>query len=258
VADLTRRSRQEEQMDEPGLDPATYERVLHDLARVNRWTFTAWPSIAFISRAIGSARRLHLLDIGFGDGDILRAIGRWARRRGIEAELIGVDLNEKSLQAARAATPPDLRIDYRAGDYVDQAGPFDFIICTQVAHHMTDEQLMTLLRFMESEARLGWLVCDLHRHGFAYWTFPLLARLLRVERIVREDGQLSIARSFRPDEWKAALQQAGIAADQVRIVRRFAFRLCVERLRRHRVGPGASASPEASRCHRRAGSAAGR
>jgi 2-polyprenyl-3-methyl-5-hydroxy-6-metoxy-1,4-benzoquinol methylase len=231
MADLTRRSRQEEQMDQPSLDPAVYARVLHDLARINHWTFTAWPSIAFISRAIGPATRFQLLDIGFGDGDILRAIGRWARRRGIEAQLVGVDLNEKSLQVARAVTPPDLSIDYRVGDYLDQAGPFDFIICIQVAHHMTDEQLMTLLRYMEAEARRGWLVCDLHRHRFAYWAFPVLARLLHVERIVREDGQLSIARSFRPDEWKTALQQAGIAADQVRIVRRLAFRLCVERLR---------------------------
>jgi 2-polyprenyl-3-methyl-5-hydroxy-6-metoxy-1,4-benzoquinol methylase len=231
LADLTRRSRQQEQMDAPGLDSAVYERVLHDLARVNRWTFTAWPSIAFLNRGVGPARHFRLLDIGFGDGDILRAVGRWARRRGVEAELVGVDLNEKSVQAARAATPPDLVIDYRVGDYLDQAGPFDFIISSQVAHHMTEVQLITLLRHMEAEARLGWLVCDLHRHGFAHWGFPLLARLLRVHRIVREDGQLSIARSFRADEWKAALEQAGIAADPVRIVRRFAFRLCVERLR---------------------------
>ena len=218
-------------MDAPDLDPGVYERVLHDLARVNRWTFTGWPSIAFLNRAIGSKKGFRLLDIGFGDGDVLRVIGRWARRRGIEAELVGVDLNEKSLQAARAATPPDLPIDYRVGDYLDQAGPFDIIISSQVAHHMTDEQLTAFLRYMEAQARLGWLVCDLHRHGFAYWGFPLLARLLRVHRIVREDGRLSIARSFRPDEWKAALQEAGIAADQVRIVRRFAFRLCAERLR---------------------------
>lgn len=218
-------------MDAPGLDPAVYETVLHGLARVNRWTFTSWPSVAFLARATGSAERFRLLDIGFGDGDVLRAIARWARRRGHDVELVGVDLNEKSLRAARAATPPDLAIDYRAGDYRDQQGPFDFIISSQVAHHMTDDQLTTLLRHMEAEARLGWLVCDLHRHRAAYWGFPLLARLLRVHRIVREDGQLSIARSFRPDEWAAALLEAGIAADQVRIVRRFAFRLCLERLR---------------------------
>jgi 2-polyprenyl-3-methyl-5-hydroxy-6-metoxy-1,4-benzoquinol methylase len=221
-------------MDAPGLDPAVYERVLHDLARVNRWTFAARPSIAFLDRAVGatdSGRRLRLLDVGFGDGDVLRAIDRWAHHRGIEAELVGVDLNEKSVAAARAATPPGLAIDYRTGDYRDQAGPFDVIISTQVAHHMTDEQLTAFLRHMEAEATSGWLVCDLRRHGVAYWCFPLLARLLRVHRIVRQDGRLSIARSMRRAEWEAALRAAGIAPDEVRIVRRFAFRLCVERWR---------------------------
>ena len=218
-------------MDAPDLDPAVYERVLHDLARVNRWTLAARPSIAFLDRAVGSRTRLRLLDVGFGDGDVLRAISRWARRRGIDAELVGVDLNDKSVAAARAATPADLAIDYRAGDYRDEPGPFDFIISTQVAHHMTDEQLTAFLRHMETEARSGWLVCDVRRHAVAHRGFPLLARLLRVHRIVREDGRLSIARALRRAEWEAALRVAGIALDEVRIVRRFAFRLGVERVR---------------------------
>src|ERR1044071_5224986 len=105
MADLAVRSRQDEQMDSPDLDPAVYEKVLHDLARVNRWTFTAHPVLAFLKRAVGDAKRFRLIDVGFGDGDILRAIARWARRRGIEADLVGVDLNEKSVRAARTATP---------------------------------------------------------------------------------------------------------------------------------------------------------
>jgi 2-polyprenyl-3-methyl-5-hydroxy-6-metoxy-1,4-benzoquinol methylase len=228
---LAVRSRQDEQMDAPGLDPAIYATVLHDLARVNRWTFTAHPVLAYMKEAVGDARRFRLMDVGFGDGDILRAIARWAKWRGIDAELVGVDLNEKSVAAAREATPAGLAIDYRAGDYLDQDGPFDFVISSQVTHHMTDDQLTTFLRYLEAEARRGWLICDLHRHGFAYWGFPLLARLLFVHRIVREDGQLSIARSFRPAEWRALLAEAGIEADAVRIVRRFPFRLCVERVR---------------------------
>jgi 2-polyprenyl-3-methyl-5-hydroxy-6-metoxy-1,4-benzoquinol methylase len=228
---LAVRSRQDEQMDAPDLDPAIYAKVLHDLARVNRWTFTAHPVLTFMKRAAGDLRHFRLMDVGFGDGDVLRAIARWAKKRGIDADLVGVDLNANSVAAAREATPPDLAIDYRAGDYLDQPGPFDFVISSQVTHHMTDDQLMTFLRYMEKEARRGWLICDLHRHGFAYWGFPLLARLLFVHRIVREDGRLSIARSFRPAEWRELLAQAGIPADAVRIVRRFPFRLCVERVR---------------------------
>ncbi len=228
---LASRSRQEEQMDAPGLDPAVYEKVLQDLARVNRWTLTARPVLAWLRRAVGPPRRFRLLDVGFGNGDILRAIARWARRREIEAQLVGVDLNPNSLAGAWKATPPDLPIEYRIGDYRDETGPFDFILSSQVAHHMTDDQLLTFLRYMEQEARLGWLICDLHRHGFAWRGFPLLARLLCVHRIVREDGQLSIARAFRPAEWRDILLRAGITPEDVRIVRRFPFRLCVERVR---------------------------
>jgi hypothetical protein len=45
--------------------------------------------------------------------------------------------------------------------------------------------------------------------------------------IVRQDGQLSIARSYRPDEWAAVLDAAGVS--QARVYRAFPFRLCVER-----------------------------
>lgn len=231
MTNLAVRSREEEQMDAPDLDPAVYERVLHDLARVNRWTFTAWPALAFLRRAVGPARRFSLLDVGFGDGDILRTIARWAKGSGIEADLVGVDLNERSAAIARAQTPSGLGIDYRSGDYRDQPEAFDFIISSQVTHHMSNAQLAAFLHFMEAEARRGWLICDLHRHGFAHWGFPILARLLRVHRIVREDGTLSIARSFRPAEWRAILTDAGLPLDELRIVRRIAFRLCVERLR---------------------------
>src|SRR3954470_22529437 len=155
---LAIRSRQDEQMDAADLDPAVYEKVLHDLARVNRWTFTAHPVLAYMKRAIGEAKAFRLIDVGFGDGDILRAIARWARKRGIAADLVGVDLNEKSVAAAQAATPPDLAIDYCAGDYLDQPGPFDFVISSQVTHHMTDDQLLAFLRHMEAEARMGWLI----------------------------------------------------------------------------------------------------
>ena len=57
---------------------------------------------------------------------------------------------------------------------------------------MTDEELDAFLGFMEATARRGWMIGDLHRHGFAYRGYPLLARLMGVHRIVREDGQRRI------------------------------------------------------------------
>jgi hypothetical protein len=94
---------------------------------------------------------------------------------------------------------------------------------------MGDAELVDFIRFMEERADRGWIANDLHRHAFAYRGYPLLARILRVHPIVCEDGRLSIARSFRPADWTEILARAGVS--QARIVRRFPFRLCVERLR---------------------------
>ncbi len=228
---LAIRCRTEEQMDAEDLDPETYAQVLRDLSRVNRWTFTAHPMLAYLERATKGMDRFRLLDVGFGAGDMLRAVGTWAQKRGIAADLVGVDLNPRSEGIARAATPADLAIDYRTGDYHDVEGPIDFIVSSQVTHHMTDEQLGEFIRYMEARSARGWLIADLHRHWFAHGGFPLLARLLGVHRIVREDGTLSIARSFRPEEWRQILEEAGISPDWVTIARRFPFRLCVERMR---------------------------
>jgi 2-polyprenyl-3-methyl-5-hydroxy-6-metoxy-1,4-benzoquinol methylase len=218
-------------MDSRALDPSTYARILNDLGRVNSWTLARRPTINFLARAIGDARSFRLLDVGFGQGDMLRAIARWARRRGLSAELVGADLNPKSAAVARAATPEDLAIEYHTGDFTELGGTFDFVVSNLVGHHMTDDQLRDFLRFMEAEARIGWIVNDLHRHRFAYAGYPLLARLMGWHRIVREDGQLSIARSFRPAEWRAILADAGIERGAATIVRHFPFRLCVERRR---------------------------
>ena len=224
---LTMRSQAEELMDADDLDAATYADVVGDLATVNTVTMARRPTLDFLARATAGRTRFRLLDVGFGDGDMLRRIARWATSNGIEAELVGVDLNPRSEQAARAHGG-DIR--YVTGDYADLADePWDVIVSSLVAHHMTHDQLVAFLRFMERHARAGWFVNDLHRHGFAHWGFPVLATLARWHPIVLHDGTLSIARSYRPGEWPPLLAEAGITQAKVRRV--FPFRLCVERLR---------------------------
>jgi 2-polyprenyl-3-methyl-5-hydroxy-6-metoxy-1,4-benzoquinol methylase len=227
---LAERLHADELMDDPALDPGTYQAVLGDLARVNRATLAYRPTLDFLARAVGSRSRFTLLDVGFGDGDMLRVIARWAERRGIAVELTGIDLNPGSKAAAETKASPGTPIHYLAGDYAELAGErWDFVISSLVAHHMSRPELVAFLRFMEQEARAGWFVNDLHRHGFAYLGFPLLAAAMGWHPIVRRDGQTSIARSYRPSEWPAILAEAGL--DGARVRRRFPFRLCVEKIR---------------------------
>ena len=221
-------------MDASDLSDTRYARVIGDLARINALTLASRPTLAFfgkIARLRGASRApLRLIDVGFGHGDMLRRIARAAAQMGVPVDLVGVDLNRRSEAAARAVTSADQPIRYITGDYRDLAGEgWDMIVSSLVTHHMDDSERQDFLHFMDAEAGAGWLVNDLHRQRFPFVGYPTLATLALVDPIVRRDGQLSIARSFRVDEWQTMLTDAGIAGATVR--RWFPYRLCVERIK---------------------------
>lgn len=231
--DLSRRSAAPELMDDAGLDDTEYARCLRDLAAVNRLTATHRPTLAWLGRAVRTLPQgtsVSILDVASGHGDLLRAIRRWADRRGITARLEGIDLNPRSAREAAAATDPAQEITWRTGDvfaYTPQPPP-DFIVSSQFAHHLDDAGVVRFLRWLDRHAARGWLIADLHRHAFAYHGFPLLARVAFWHRIVRLDGTVSIARSFRRADWVGYLESAGLTAD---IAWQIPFRWSVGRLK---------------------------
>ena len=162
---------------------------------------------------------------------MLRAIARWARRRGIAAKLTGVDLNPKSAPVARAATDPALGIDYVSGDAADVGFAPDFIVSSLVTHHMDDAEIVGFLKWMEATATRGWFINDLHRHPIAWAGFSVLAWGMRWHPIVRHDGMLSVRRSFRRADWESLLAAAGIDRSTVTLRWHMPFRLCVGRIR---------------------------
>jgi SAM-dependent methyltransferase len=224
---LSRRSTQAEWMETQAVTPADFARCLGDLATVNRLTLAYRPTLRWLARRLRRGEAFSLLDVGSGEGDMLRRIARLAARRGCPATLSGVDLDPSSALAARAKTPETMRISYHTGDvfgFVPGPAP-DFIVSSLFTHHLTDAQVVAFLAWMQAHARRGWFVNDLHRHAVAYHGFRALAAVSGWHRFVRHDGPLSIARAFRPAEWRALLEQAGVRGT----VRRVApFRLCVE------------------------------
>lgn len=229
MVDLRHRSREPELMDGGDVSQAEFAACLHDLAIVNTVTLARPPTLAFIARALRARpdARLTVLDVGFGAGDMLQAL---AKRAGSRLRLIGIDLNPRSETVAREHTAPRWPIEYRTGDLFawPEDDSIDIVISSLVTHHMEDAEIVRFLAWMETRARLGWFVNDLHRHWLPYHAFRLLAGTMRWHRFVRHDGPLSIARAFRRDEWEALLQAAGVGS-VARVHWRFPFRYCIER-----------------------------
>ena len=229
--DFAMRATDAELMDADDLAPATYAALIADLARVNTVTRARPPTLAWLAAATNELDAFSLVDVGFGHGDMLRAIAGWAAANGKTARLVGVDLNPRSAPVAQAATAPVLGIEYRSGDAADLDFAPDFIVSSLVAHHMSDTELVGFLRWMEATAVRGWFINDLHRHWLAWAGFRALAGLLGWHPIVRHDGALSVRRAFVRRDWDALLAAAGLAGAPIRVRWHLPFRWGVGRVK---------------------------
>ena len=230
---FTKRSAQTEWMDAPDVDPAELSACLRDLARVNTVTLARPPTLAFLRQVARRApgRTLSVLDVGSGEGDMLRRIARWGARRGLALRLEGMDLNPTSEVAARAATPAWMPITYRTGDVFDEPpGSVDVVLSSLVTHHMANAEIARFLQWMERTAQRGWFVNDLHRHPVAYHGFRALSAVAGWHPMVQHDGAVSVTRSFTRTDWDRLLAQAGLSG-VARVRWQMPFRYCVSRLR---------------------------
>ncbi len=233
--DLSRRSTESEWLDDASASSVELQPVLRDLARFNGAMLGHWPVVAWLRRATRNTPRdqpLTVVDVGCGYGDLLRAIRRWSRKRGLAVRLVGLDLSRETIDIARAATDAADQIEYRVGDVFEYRGaePVDFVVSSLLTHHFSDAMIVRFLRWMESTARKGWLIYDLQRHVVPYFFIGLMGKVTSLHRIVIHDGRISVARSLTRAEWQQHIASAGIASDAVDL-RWFLYRFVIGRVR---------------------------
>ncbi len=236
AVDFGRRADIPELMDDPAVDYETFRACLVDLAKVNRLTLAYRPTFAFLNRLHDSGlwpqdRPVVILDVGSGYGDMLRLIGKWARKRSLDVRLQGLDRNPWAARSAERVLGSE-GIQWLSEDLFAHRGGADIILSSLFTHHLDDISLTRFLEWQEANARIGWFVNDLLRHPFSYYGFALLSRLMFWHPFVVHDGPVSIRRAFRPEDWTVFLARAGV--HQARIESWFPFRLCVSRVRGER------------------------
>lgn len=227
---LRHRSDELEHIDIGDYAPEEYEGCLRELRRVNRLLGDerALRSSLFNDVERSGRESFSVLDVGAGSGHLLRVTAKWARKRGKEARLIGVELNARAAQAIHEgardfAEIEAVRADARALPFSD--GAFDYAICSLFIHHFRDEECVGVLSEMARVARKIFVI-DLNRHWLAYGLFVTAGRIFLHNRLVREDGALSIRRGFRHDELLALAKGANLKAIEIRRSFPFRFVLC--------------------------------
>ena len=201
------RSYELEHLDKGDYTPEEYEGCIIELQRVNRWLGDTRAMRNSLLRDIAAAQlqSVSVLDVGAGSGELLRVIAEWAMETKRAARLVGLELNERSAREIVAGSEQYSQISSVRGDafrvpFRDRQ--FDYVICSLFTHHFRDPQVVNLLQEMARVARRKIFVIDLHRNAVAYTFFTTIAKLFLHNRLIREDGALSILRSFTPDEFR--------------------------------------------------------
>lgn len=225
------RSLKLERIDTGDYTPEEYERFLKEIGFINRFVgdFRALRKTLLGEIEKKNLNEFSVLDVGAGSGEILREIAKFARRKKRRAKLFGLELNWRSADAILEESKNFAEIKSVQANALSlpfAENTFDYAVSSLFTHHLTDEQIVETLREMKRVARRKIFIIDLHRHRGAYFSYKIFCAAFQISPLVREDGSLSILRSFKPDELENLARKAGF--EKIAVKRILPFRLVLE------------------------------
>jgi 2-polyprenyl-3-methyl-5-hydroxy-6-metoxy-1,4-benzoquinol methylase len=219
-ADLSRRRRRPEIMDQPGLPPRQHVQALRGLERINYWSGSArilWPAILDALRRNGTPS-LRLLDVACGAGDVALRLARKARKAGFDLDVSGCDISPRAVDyARRQAARQAARADFFVGNALEGPLPpqYDIVTCSLFLHHLSETEAIVLLRRMGHLARQMVLVNDLARGLAGFFLAFVGTRLLSSSPVVHVDGPRSVESAFSSQEALRIAERANLAGATV-------------------------------------------
>jgi hypothetical protein len=205
-----------ERLDGP-LPPAALRATLDDLDRLNAWFGGYALTLRRVRRAeagLPRGRRLVVVDVGGGRGDLAVNIVRWARRRRRPVSVLVIDADAATLALARRRTAAYPEIVLVQGDATalplrDAAA--HVAVAALTLHHLDRDAAVGCLAAMAAAASVA-VVNDLLRTRTSLALVWLTTRLLHLHPVSRHDGPLSVRRAYSRDELTGLAEQAGVRA----------------------------------------------
>lgn len=191
-----------ELMDDPDCDPVLLGRTYAQFAVVNRLV-SGWRRlyVSALRPVLAASERPTLLDVGFGGGDVPRALMAWARRDGLDLAVTAIDPDPRAAAHVRRRHAGGVEFRSAAStDLVAEGRRFDVVVSNHLLHHLEPDALQRVLADSELLARRLALHNDLRRSALAHGAYAVVTRPLARSSFLHDDGLLSIRRSYRLDE----------------------------------------------------------
>jgi len=222
------RSKETEKMDDFSLEGIMLKTALDKIATINQLLGGNAITLQGVAKLLAKGsteKEVTILDIGCGNGDMLRKLADYGIKNNLKLRFIGLDANPYTISHAQNLSQKYANIEFYCVNLFSDAFDdfqYDMALMTLTLHHFTDDEIIGLLTKISNKASLGIVVNDLQRSLLAYRLFQALCFVFRLNELSREDGLISILRGFKKQELIAFSQK--INASQYHIQWKWAFR----------------------------------
>ena len=202
LIDTSKRSSKIEIMDDFSMGGDLFRDTLDKLEIINRFLGGNLVTIMGLKNLLKNQTKnkiITIVDLGCGNGDILRDVAKFGGKNNYSFKLIGIDANSSAIEYAKELSKEYTEIYFKkinvlSEDFKKQS--YDVVLCTLFLHHFKNAEIISLLKTITNKATIGVVVNDLHRHKLAYYLFKLIGFFIK-NKMVKQDGLTSILRAFK-------------------------------------------------------------
>lgn len=210
---LSRRSSSRELLDDADVDASALAANLRDLARLNRLPGGAAASIAAIGALAEGRRRISIVDVGTGAGDLPLAFARHGRRVGGRWRVTAIDNHREVAAYAASETAPVSEVRVMLAEATQlpiEDRAVDIAHASLLLHHLEPDDAVAMLQELRRVARIGVVINDLRRGPLAFALGAPVVLAFGRSRMTRHDGLISLRRAYTLPELDDLLAEAGL------------------------------------------------
>ena len=200
------RSAQQEIMDSTEFKGREMKNLLLDLKTVNKFLGGNNGIIKGLDKLLKERKKngpLTIMDVGCGDGELLRKCHDFGQSRNYSFNFIGIDFNENMLKVAQQRSENYANISFQKVDVIlnkELIPNCDIAVCGLFLHHLSENEIEALLKVLLKRTTIGLVINDLQRSRLAFNLFKIFNKLFLTTKTAEHDGLVSIARGFKKQE----------------------------------------------------------